>query len=278
MVEDSKSPAIATPETSIDGEYTAYRAIQPLASISLVFGIFSILCLLDLSFWPLVVIALASSGVAIRQIRKYPDLLTGQTPAKIGASLAIGFLLAASSINVTQYMINRTRASQFGTGFAKVLADEPLETLIWWELPAQARRSSTPEEAYENMVKQAPNPELLRPKVDPLKSLKARLASTPNQVVTFQGVKEIRVEELNVLASLLYDVTGPTSEAYPEPKQELLVFLKGNNASGTFEWSVESLRLLDGNESRALASSQPVPPPVPTKSKMPSAKSEANPE
>jgi len=37
-----------TPETYIDGEFTSYRAIQPLAIISVVFGVLSVVCFLDI--------------------------------------------------------------------------------------------------------------------------------------------------------------------------------------------------------------------------------------
>ena len=278
VVEDLKTqPIVTTPETSIDGEYTAYRAIQPFAVFALIFGILSILCLLDLSFWPVAALGLACGLFAIRRIRRLPTILTGEPVAKLGIAFALGFILIAASINLTQYGINRVRASQFGDKFAGILRDNSVEEILWWELPAQGRRASSPKEHYNSLIKSAPSPEMVGPQLDPIRELKARLASTPGQILTFAGVRDVRNEQLDVVAMLGYEIQGPTSADFAEAKQEAVVILKGSTENGVFDWRVESIRFpaKGGIAAPFMPKSRTAPPRA--ASKLPSAKSETDP-
>lgn len=243
MVEDLKPGTVmTTPETSIDGEYTAYRAIHPFAIISLVFGIISILCVLDINFWPITALSVACGWFALKRINAYRDIYTGDKSAKLGIALGLVFFLMSASYATTQYTINRIRASQFGENYAKVLSDEPLESILWWELAPMGRKNTTPKEYYDSMVKQAPSAEMIAPKVDPIRAVKARLASAPNHVLTYKGINAIAAEQLDVIASLSFEISGPTSEAYPDAKELAIVVIRGNDASGEFGWTVESMK------------------------------------
>lgn len=272
VVEDlQKGTALATPDTTVDGEYVSYRAIHPLAVICLVFGILSVLCLLDLGqFWLLPALAFVTGLYALRQVQRMPDVLTGEKVAKTGLAIAGCFFLISGTIASTHYLINWVRAGQFGTMYAAILQDGSLEEMTWYELSPQGRATTKPNDYMMDMVNSAPSADILGPKLDPFRTLRARRA-TKGQTVTFTGVKQLETDKLDTIAMLAFEVAGPTSENFPEPKQEALVVVRGNDASGVFDWTVESMKFVAVGDVSTKLESLPTPTKANPRSRMPMA-------
>ena len=77
--------------TVIENEIPAYRAISPLAVLSLVLGLLSLLCFTDPSFLVVAALAVTAGLLADRKIQRMPDVLTGRRLAQAG--VALGLLL-----------------------------------------------------------------------------------------------------------------------------------------------------------------------------------------
>lgn len=76
---DSKSDSAGAISTSaIENEIATYRAINPLAVFSLIFGVFSFLCFASPYFYVIGAAAIVMGFLAARAIHRMPDLYTGR--------------------------------------------------------------------------------------------------------------------------------------------------------------------------------------------------------
>jgi hypothetical protein len=80
-----------------------------------------------------------------------------------------------------------------------------------------------------------------------LVNLRKRLTGSKNQNVRFLkleavGEDDSRGMELQIVALALYEVTGPASKDFPEPKQYALAVLKARPRGRHYDWWTESVK------------------------------------
>ena len=75
------------PDSPIENELPAYRAISTRAIFSLLFGSLAIFCFAHPIFYAIAALAVVLGVLAHRAIRQYPDMLTGHGLANAGIAL-----------------------------------------------------------------------------------------------------------------------------------------------------------------------------------------------
>ncbi|HEU5119041.1 MAG TPA: DUF4190 domain-containing protein, partial [Isosphaeraceae bacterium] len=79
----------------IENEIPTYRAINPLAVVSLLMALLSLLSFADEKFLIASILGVISGFLALRQIKNQPDTWTGPGLAKVGIALSLAFGIAS---------------------------------------------------------------------------------------------------------------------------------------------------------------------------------------
>ena len=99
MATDQKTSTLNTdpelPDSVIENELPAYRAISVRAVFSLVCGAIAIFTFAHPFFYLAAILAVVLGIVAHRAIRQHPDMLTGHGIANAGIALGLNGLLTA---------------------------------------------------------------------------------------------------------------------------------------------------------------------------------------
>lgn len=202
----SPSP-ISDRVSAIENEIPEYRAISPLAITSLFFGLASALSFADLWFVIAGAIAVVFGWLALRDIQRFPTVLTGKSIAQTGIGLALAFCLSSTTITLLNVMILNQKASAFGRSFEKVLQSNNLADVVWYRSHPTGRSGATPREMIEQLEKSSPDKLAYEEHVGPARSLMAR-ASRPGAKLTFQEVEKSGNDRMSTYAVLLYKIEG----------------------------------------------------------------------
>ncbi len=170
----SSSPAVS----AIENEIANYRAITPLAIISLILGVFSVLAFANIYLAAISVAAIAAGALAIRKIQRFPDLYTGKVFAQAGIVIALIFGTSALTTMAVADLIRSTQAKGFARIYEEALKKGSIEDLLWYATPPETRKGKTPQQVSDDMAGSAKDKDddgaTLRPKLYSLK----RAAST----------------------------------------------------------------------------------------------------
>ncbi len=85
-------------------EFLHYRALSPLAIVSLVAGLFSVLALFDWLWLGIPLTGLLAGILAWRKIKSRPNELSGLALSQVGLALSVLFLFAGPSWLTYEYM------------------------------------------------------------------------------------------------------------------------------------------------------------------------------
>jgi hypothetical protein len=224
----------------IDNELPAYRAVHPLAILSLVFAVPAVLTYLSSFFAVFGAIAIVLGVLAQRKIRRFSDVYTGERMANAGIALGLLFALSALTIGFVQgWMIDRD-ASKFAREYVKVLQDGTEVDAFFFESPPHAREGRTPQEVFDQSKAQAKGA-MFDEQIRPSRDMKRRL-SGPGQTVEFYGIVRHDSKDLQVYANAVFVLKGLKTHDFPEESQYAEAVLHGLPKVGaTYEWWIERL-------------------------------------
>jgi hypothetical protein len=223
-------PGLSERVAVIENELPAYRAIEPVAVLSVLFGALAALSFANLWFLIAAGLALALGAWAEWKIRTFPDVYTGRGLAQAGIALAIIFSLSSVTISYVQEFILKRDATAFGKKYVAELKKGDLATAFWYRLPPEARRASPPEEVLKKMMEGARDPMSAEQHIGPTKALLERIKQ-PGGDVHFDRIEATGYDELTRVALVLLEVHGPAEK--DRPAQEFaMVEVKSDPAAG----------------------------------------------
>lgn len=226
----------------IENEIPAYRAISSLAVLSLVLGILSVFCFADLTFLIAAVAAIVTGFLADRRIQRLPDMLTGRGLAQGGLALGLVFGLAALTTDQVQTYLRKRDASRFASLYAGVLKKGSIDECLWYRVPPQVRKNVSPTEAVQQLQKSARDPSMMENYTGPIRGIKDRLASSPQETLAFDGIEQEGLEGLDPFALALLRLAGPGSKRFPAKEEFALLVLKGKKEGNKIDWWIEELQ------------------------------------
>lgn len=202
----SPSP-ISDRVSAFESEIPEYRAISPLAIASLLFGVASVLSFADLWFMLLGALAVVFGALAMRNIQRFPTLLTGKTIAQAGVGIALIFCLSAATITLSSMMILQQKATAFGRSYEKILKGNNLADAFWYHTPPTGRAGATPREHFEIFEKASQDKMAFEQETGPTRRLLER-ANRPGAKITFQEVEKSGDDRMSSYAVLVYKIQG----------------------------------------------------------------------
>jgi hypothetical protein len=241
----SESATESKPIAAIENEFPTYRAISSLAIWSMVLGLASVFCFADLRFLLVVAGSVVTGWLAIRRIRKLPDVLTGIGYASVG--IGLGVLFAATSVTqilVEDFMISRD-ASQFADHYVEIVKDknQSMSMPVWYTQNTAYRKTKSPDEVVAELKKSktpaAPDP--YSEKTIALQQIKDRLKGE-GETIRFSKIETKAVDGLSVYANVLLELDGPGSKEFPEKEQFALLQLFKAPDGGPDDWVVQDLK------------------------------------
>lgn len=202
----SPSP-ISDRVSAIENEIPDYRAISPLAITSILLGLASALSFADPWFVIIGVLAVVSGLLAIRNVQRFPTVLTGKSIAQAGIGLALAFSLSSVTISFMTHMILSQKADAFGRVFTKVVQSNNLADAMWYRSQPASRRGSTPREMLAEMEKLIADKISYEERLGPVRDLLER-ANRPGAKLTFEKVESAGNDRMSTYAVLLYKIEG----------------------------------------------------------------------
>jgi hypothetical protein len=231
------NPPSATPvEAAIENEIPTYRAISSLAILSLILGLIALFSLIESFFIGVAVLAVAAGLYADWKIRRLPDVLTGRTLAQAGVALGLIAGLGAVTLGYIQSFIRDREAAQFARQYAQILKNRSIAECLFYRLPPEARKDSSPEAAMDQFQKMSRrDPRMFQEQVRPMDELKKRLAKSSDSRVVFDQVEATAVEGFDTLARVRLKVEAPGDGTLGE--NYALLLLKGKPGR-PYQWSL----------------------------------------
>jgi Domain of unknown function (DUF4190) len=241
---ESNAPAVEADAPIIENEFPAYRAISPMAVISLILGLVSILSFADFSFLLAALAAIVTGALAARKIHRMPEVLTGRGFAHAGIALGLAFSLAAVSVDTVQGFIRRREAMKFARDYAEALRSGNMAQALWFGAPINSRREMSPDQILERMERESRrDPGTLVQQTTPVKEVQKRLAASPSATLTIEGIERDGVDGLDPYALVLFRLRGPgNAEQNIAPHDDYaMAVLKGKVTNRKYEWLTDSL-------------------------------------
>lgn len=235
------SPA-PTAAVAIDNEFPSYRAISPGAVLSLVLGLGSVFCFTSLWFLLVVAASIAIGLLAIRKIRRLPEVLTGANFARVGIAVSLFFGLSAATHALTSDLLVKLDAGKFARQYIEILKAQPTNVALFYEQPADYRKNKKPDEVAEEFKKNK-NPataNMYDEKVALIARIKERLKGQGEQV-RYGGIESLAVDGLTLYANALIEFDGPGGKENPEKEQFALVELVKVSSAGPNDWMVKEV-------------------------------------
>ena len=227
----------------IENEIPAYRAISARAVSSLVLGLCSVFCFTSLWFLLVVAASVVFGWVALRAIRRLPDILTGSSLAKAGIGLGLVFGISATAQVFVQDIMLSYEASEFAKMYVDVLKTHPIADAIWYLQPPDYRKDRTPDQLVEEL-KKAKSPstgDTYGTLTAEIRAIKDRIKE-PNQEIHYSRLETKLADGLTSYANALVDLDGPATKDFPDTEQFALIeMVKGPNA-GRNDWKVRSIK------------------------------------
>jgi len=236
------------PDSAIENELPAYRAISVRAIFSVVCGAIAIFTFAHSFFYLAAILAVVLGIVAHRAIRQHPDMLTGHGIANAGIALGLIFGLGVGTYTTVQSYV-RTRVSEkFAHQYEGILQTNSLADLLWYNLHPDGRKDQTGEQLLKSLESSKPKDKMMvEQKYGSLLTLNKRLKASQDEHVKFVAIEAIgedesRGVEMPVYALAVYEVNGPGNKEFPEKVQYALAILKGRIKNKQYEWWVDDVK------------------------------------
>jgi hypothetical protein len=241
-------PELEQVDPVIPNQLPAYRAISPLAVLSLFFGILAIFSFAHQFFYVFSILAIGMGILANRAIRRYPDMLTGGSLAKAGITLGLIFGLASGTYTGVQTLVRTRAAESFARKFVEIVKSPSEGDVLWYSLhPVQRKDKTATQVLQEFEAAKTKERMMAEQKTAPLRSLRKRLASSKDEDLHFVkiqsvGPDESRGTEVNIYAVALFEVEGPGNKEFPEKHQYAAAILKGTSKGRQYEWWIDDMK------------------------------------
>jgi len=246
--EQETKPATTDPDLDrpvIENEIPTYRAVSTRAIFAVICGLLAAFSFAHPIFYLFAALAVILGVSADRSIQRYPDMLTGQTLARVGVLLGLVFGLSIAAITNLQSYLIRREASVFASSYAETLKSGTIQDLYWLGLPPTVREKKTAEEHWTQLQGSAGQERAMADmKNAPLKSLHERLKSSPEQRISFKRVEGQSDEsDMTPVILAVFDIEGPATKDHQGHELALGV-IKGliPDNSNKYEWWVDDLR------------------------------------
>lgn len=140
----SSTPQQSRFHESAESGVTQYKALEPMAALSLMLAICSIYAAFDfLAGWPVLLMVIIFSLCSLCRIKSRPEVFTGRKAALLSLGLALFFTsIGSASYLTSEYMIRR-QAETIGQEFLELIASEQPELAFQWILSPKERCQST---------------------------------------------------------------------------------------------------------------------------------------
>jgi hypothetical protein len=227
----------------IENELPTYRALTSWSIAALVLGIISLATFASLNFLVASIAAIASGAFALRQIRRYPDLLTGTGLANVGIAIGLITGLAAPTVFVVQRSIIDRQARSYGEQLAQALREKGLPDAFWLSQPPGARSQTTPEKLLAEVEASILEDPMAAsdPRYTSLRDMASRLSSSDDQHLHVEGIEAKGYDGVTPFAFILMMLDGPTSEQFPDEQQFALVRVEATKYEGKRGWFVQDV-------------------------------------
>jgi hypothetical protein len=236
---DSNNPSATAVEPVIENEIPTYRAISPMAVVSVILGLIGFFSFAETSFLAASVAAVVAGLYADWRIRRLPDVLTGRALAQVGVALGLVFGLGSLTIESVQYFIRKIEAERFAREYAGVLKDRTIAECLWYRLDPKSRQKLPPDSALVQFEKMsARDPKMFQEQVRPVKLIKDRLAKSSDSRVVLDRVEATAIDGLQVMARARLKIEAP-GDGTPGENYVLLI-IKGNRGR-PYQWTLMRL-------------------------------------
>lgn len=226
-------------DSPIDNELPAYRALSPLAVLSVVLGLASILVFTSLNFAVLAGVAIVAGLLAQRQIKRLPEIWTGTSMAKFGIGLALVFTLTAFTISNVQSWIYANEATKFAKTYIKAMETGTADDLIYYQAQPEMRTGKTPKQVAAEMTASGRDPREFEMHNPGMTALGKRLAANPRPTVEFQGIDSQNVQGMTLHAGTLVKIIGGPGE---KDTEYALLHMQGNLQTPGYGWTVSEVQ------------------------------------
>ncbi|QDV32618.1 hypothetical protein [Tautonia plasticadhaerens] len=246
MATDPQAPPSQAPTWSaspIENELPTYRALSVWSVTALVLGVISLVAFASLTFLIASAGAIASGALALRSIRRYPELVTGTGPANLGIALGLITGLASPTVFVVQRTIIDRQARSYGEQLAEALQQEGLSGAFWLAQPPSARAQTTPEKLLAEIEASAQQDPMAGadPRLNALRAIATRLSASGEQHIHVEGVESKGFDGVTPFALLLMTLDGPGTEQFPDEAQFALFRVEGMKYDGQRSWYVQDI-------------------------------------
>ena len=252
MATDQKTSTLSTdpelPDSVIENELPAYRAISVRAIFSVVCGAIAIFTFAHPFFYLAAILAIVLGVLAHRAIRLHPDMLTGNGLANAGIALGLIFGLGCGTYTTVQTYVRTRLAEQFAHKYEGILQSKSLADLLWYNLHPDGRKDQTGEQLIKTIEGTKPKDKMMaEQRYGSLLALNKRLTASKDEHIEFVAIEAIgeddsRGIEMPVFALAVFEVNGPGNKDFPEKRQYALAILKGRSKNKQYEWWVDDVK------------------------------------
>lgn len=216
---DPSRTATASP---IENEIPSYRAINPLAVLSIVLAVLSILSFANSWFLLASLFGVILGALGIRQISSQPDVWTGSTLAKSGIALSLAFGISAFTVSSVQIFLIRQKAAHFAqTYLVKALNNPDINYALWYRLTPPERKFTKPLDTKDRFTDASRGPESFRMSAGQVYGLHLLLERDPKARVEFLRVEQAGYDGINPTALVLLKVHHAPDIEKKSQEQEL---------------------------------------------------------
>lgn len=235
-----KQAGTLTERSIMDNELPSYRAVSVWAIMSLLLGLASVFSFASYSFLAAAVGAVVCGAVALRRLKRYPELLTGSAMANLGIAIGLICGLASVTVGYTRDAMIKRDAMRFATAYCEVLQKGGIENALYLHSPPAARADTTPEGLMEIIQKESAESFEMDPRTMSIRDVLAKLAKSKEEHVHTADVEGFGFEGLTPKAYVSIAFDGPESDKTPAERYALLT-LEGQDVGGRREWFVQTL-------------------------------------
>jgi hypothetical protein len=232
----SSSPAVS----AIENEIANYRAISPLAIVSLILGLFSVLAFANNYMIAISIAAIATGATAIRKIQRFPDLYTGKVFAQAGIVIALIFGTSAITTLAVGEIFRSSQAKSFAGIFEEALKKGTNEDLLWYSTNPDSRKGKTPKEVSDEMIGAAKDKMMMEQHFAQLLALK-RAIDTPGSDIHFNKIEATDDDGRVLLASAVYKLHTTDPKTGKEVEDYALAGMKAIKSDDVYQWWVDTV-------------------------------------
>jgi hypothetical protein len=230
---------------AIENEIPTYRAVSTTAVVAVLCGLMAMFSFAHPFFYVFAALAVVLGVTADRKIQRYPDVLTGQTIARVGVLLGLVFGLSIATITTLQNYLIRREAVKFAKHYGERLKEAPLVELYWLGLPPSTRQKITADENWAQLQAAGSQEQAMDEMTKaPLKSLSERLKSSEAPKIAFRNVEfQGQDNDNQPLILAVYELDGPPDKTH-EAKELAAIVFKGMVPEGSkiYEWWADEVR------------------------------------